>query len=348
MHTGSRREGQCREIETLCGEVMTLEEVCAEILPLLERLVGASTSVVYRCRERNQIDNVGGQLTEAGPRYSAEHYAVDPMQSTMRRENARILHGPLYPEWGRMLRTPVYGFLVRNEAASYLHVRLTDTEHHAPGKAGLQLARAQPQRDFDESDKLLLARVLPALEGVARRDARLEAAARARTLIGAIAEADAPKLAFATDGAMLWASPRAEVMVDLRAGIAPLAEAVRRLRPGAPRTLVVNGRKGPVRVELRASGEAPWIVARLESLELPGSLAAVALRAQLTEAETAVLGLVSRGLSNREIARRRGVLPSTVFTHVARILSKLQVRSRVQAALVARGLDIDSVDGDDD
>jgi len=74
------------------------------------------------------------------------------------------------------------------------------------------------------------------------------------------------------------------------------------------------------------------------------ALAEVARRAQLTAAETEVLGLLSRGLSDRQIARRRFVSPATVHTHVGRILAKLEVRSRVQAALLARGLDIEHDD----
>ena len=55
----------------------------------------------------------------------------------------------------------------------------------------------------------------------------------------------------------------------------------------------------------------------------------------LTEREIEVLRLVAQGLSNKEIADRLAISPETARTHVNRILSKLQVASRVQATLYA-------------
>lgn len=58
----------------------------------------------------------------------------------------------------------------------------------------------------------------------------------------------------------------------------------------------------------------------------------------LTEREAEVLARLAAGRSNPEIARDLGVSLKTVQNHVSRVLTKLQVRDRTQAALRARGL----------
>jgi DNA-binding NarL/FixJ family response regulator len=58
--------------------------------------------------------------------------------------------------------------------------------------------------------------------------------------------------------------------------------------------------------------------------------------AELTDREVDVLAALGRGLSNQAIAGELFIAEATVKTHVSRVLAKLQVTSRMQAAIRAR------------
>ncbi|MEJ2890415.1 response regulator transcription factor [Actinomycetospora sp. OC33-EN06] len=76
------------------------------------------------------------------------------------------------------------------------------------------------------------------------------------------------------------------------------------------------------------------LVAEFASRAVPARAVSTRLDA-LTAREREVLVLVARGLSNAEIAAHLVLAEQTVKTHVGRILTKLDLRDRVQAVVLA-------------
>ena len=102
-----------------------------------------------------------------------------------------------------------------------------------------------------------------------------------------------------------------------------------------PREQLVSG------VRMVARGEsmlAPSLTRRLleQYVAAPPPSTGIPPRlAELSERELEVFGLLAHGDSNAEIAGRLVVGEATVKTHVARILSKLDLRDRIQAVVLA-------------
>ena len=91
-------------------------------------------------------------------------------------------------------------------------------------------------------------------------------------------------------------------------------------------------------VQLVRTGDAllaPTITRRLVERFAPRAASPGHDLSALTPRESEVLGLIARGLSNAELAATLTLSEATVKTHVARILTKLGLRDRVQAVVLA-------------
>jgi DNA-binding NarL/FixJ family response regulator len=176
------------------------------------------------------------------------------------------------------------------------------------GRAGVDLAhRLQP-------DVVLMDIRMPVLDGV-----------EATRLLAAPGHATAVKVL------ILTTFDADEFVVEaLRAGASGFL-----LKDAPPQQLIDA-------VRVVAAGDAllaPRVTRRLldrfaTRLPAPQQAKPEALR-ELTEREVEVLGLIARGLSNREIAARLTLSEATVKTHVSHVLDKLGLRDRAQAVVLA-------------
>jgi DNA-binding NarL/FixJ family response regulator len=117
------------------------------------------------------------------------------------------------------------------------------------------------------------------------------------------------------------------------------------LRAGASGFLLKDTRPAALVGAIRAVADgdavvAPRVTAKLIELASPGLAAqrrpdAATALAPLTAREREVLRYIGEGETNGEIAERLFLSESTVKTHVGRILSKLGLRDRVQAVILA-------------
>ncbi|MEV2252086.1 response regulator transcription factor [Streptomyces sp. NPDC050147] len=103
---------------------------------------------------------------------------------------------------------------------------------------------------------------------------------------------------------------------QLADGVRVVAAGEALLAPSVTRRLIT---------EFSKLGEVPRLSATVQAQQY----------GELTERETEVLVLIAQGLSNGEIASRLVVAESTIKTHVSRILVKLGLRDRTQAAVFA-------------
>jgi len=80
---------------------------------------------------------------------------------------------------------------------------------------------------------------------------------------------------------------------------------------------------------------APAMVDKLSFLLRPQNLASKNELDALTGREREILSFVAMGMSNKQIARELNISPDTVKLHVRHILAKLNLPSRVAAAVFA-------------
>lgn len=107
------------------------------------------------------------------------------------------------------------------------------------------------------------------------------------------------------------------------------------LKASDPRELIAAVRAVADGAAYLSPTVARQVIAQLSGTAYARGEEARAQLGQLTDREREVLALVGQGLSNAEIARRLHLVEGTVKSYVSTILTRLDAKNRVQAAILA-------------
>ncbi len=176
----------------------------------------------------------------------------------------------------------------------------------------------QAQRKAQElqPDVILLDNHLPGVNGVDALPALLEAAPRARILMLTVSE-DENDLAAALRGGAAGYLLKTIEGDALTAAIQGAMQGDSVIAPEMTSKLVAAYRGASLGPATSVATSAETLIASLSPRELD------------------ILRGIARGASNKEIARQHGIAETTVKIHVQHVLRKLDVSSRVHAAVMA-------------
>lgn len=120
------------------------------------------------------------------------------------------------------------------------------------------------------------------------------------------------------------------------------------IRAGAAGYVLKDGDGGELVQAIHAAVEGKVYLSPAAATRLAQEMRSVDRIEHLTRREVEILRLVAGGLANKEIARTLAITEKTVKVHLNSVFSKLDVRSRTQAALYAIRTGIAELDTDDD
>ena len=194
-----------------------------------------------------------------------------------------------------------------------------DPQFEVVGDAG-DASQAQRRAEELKPDLILLDNHLPGVNGVDALPALLEAVPGVRVLMLTVSEDECDLSAALRGGACGYLLKTVE-------GDA-LSAAIRRVMRGEK--VVDEEMTGKLVAAYRDAAAA-----QLAPSPLPAPAASASRLDVLSQRELDILRGIARGQGNKEIARTLGIAETTVKIHVQHILRKLDVSSRVHAAVIA-------------
>ena len=194
-----------------------------------------------------------------------------------------------------------------------------DAQFEVVGDAG-DASQAQRRATELKPDLILLDNHLPGVNGIDALPALLEAAPGVRVLMLTVSEDERDLSAALRGGASGYLLKTVEGDV--------LAAAIRRVMRGE--NVVAEEMTGKLVAAFRDAASA-----QPQPAPLPDPAQAASRLDVLSQRKLDILRGIARGQGNKEIARNLGIAETTVKIHVQHILRKLDVSSRVHAAVIA-------------
>src|SRR5262245_37705014 len=337
MFRGANQEALISQVVGRAAETLTLGEIGRDVLPLFERLMGASTSLLYKFQENHPLTPIAGGITRGLSEYASRFVGKDPLQDFMQRENLLIFVGSQCQEWSAFRgNLALADFSDRSQIHWFFHMRLAETGHMKPGFVAMVCGRAKGRPDFGRTEIRAATATLSGLSAAVRRAGRAEATLALSEILEGLLDRTQTRAVLALDfrGNLLWISTRAAQLLSSYLGgnrrlPEPLIFAARRLGVVArgqghsltgppPYAVVIHQSSGPLlEAELylaRTPSGDPFVVADLGGNDLPPGMADFARHYCLTRTETEILCDLSRGLADNEIAGQRFISIPTVRT----------------------------------
>jgi DNA-binding CsgD family transcriptional regulator len=351
-----------RKLDVAIGaasDALSLEELAAQALPALSSAVGACDAIMFSFGRDRMPFGIGKAQWAMSEYVSRGYMRDDPHDREGRRDEAVVRVASDLIERRDLHRTRAYREFFAPGGVEYTaHLRLTPRVYGEPEAVCVLMMRQPGQPDFTRAEAAVMSEALPAFQSATRRHSRIEASIASGKMLETVVETliGEPVVVFDQQGRPIWRSSRAREVVECSESTSnPLSMSLRNeaRKFAAMAQRESNGRVTRMGLELPHNGGPSiaaadlllargargntYVVARLREGKADSvKLSMVAEHYELTPTETAVLGQISEGLSNKEIAERQRVSLETARTHVHRVLQKLGVPTRTKAALLTR------------
>jgi DNA-binding CsgD family transcriptional regulator len=341
-------QGMLLELERDLAGVVTLEDMSATVLDKLQALTGASGAGLFSFDQLGAVSIRGGSLASEMSNYTPDLFPEDALQQwSLRLPPGMFISDGSHPEGKRFdiaahLRSRPYADFYRPlDIAFVMGVWPTGKAYGSPDMFGLILTKPHPFEPFAAETVRQVRHLETPFRLAARRIARFNALEHRADVLAQLPGCKSGSLAlWDPEGRLVWASAQAQRHLESKLRRGDLDQAARAAALqlsrrngtgeallGRPR-LLRSGMGPPMRVAfscITASDGRPWLLAEIQVAAASSPLE------DLTPAETRVLHLLARGLSNAEIGEQLRISRETVKTHLKRVFFKLGVSSRAKA-----------------